>query len=62
MVEANQSKSSQSGLRPQVAQKRIESFGRHFGTSHLYFAQHAAFPLALTPDIYTVSGQTSSKT
>ncbi len=37
--------------RPQVAQGRIESFAKRFGEPHLYLAYHAAFPLALTPDL-----------
>ena len=35
----------------QVAHRRIESFGKRFGQAHLVFACHAAFPLALTPDL-----------
>jgi hypothetical protein len=38
-------------MRPQVAHRRIESFGKRFGEAHLYLAYHAAFPLALTPDL-----------
>src|SRR6266480_4097358 len=51
MVEATQSESLQRGIRPLVAQRRIDLFGKRFGTPHLCLAQHAAFPLALTPDI-----------
>ncbi|MDJ0620454.1 MAG: hypothetical protein QNJ63_27570 [Calothrix sp. MO_192.B10] len=40
-----------SKIRPQVAQGRIESFAKRFGVAHLYLAYHAAFPLALTPDL-----------
>jgi formylglycine-generating enzyme required for sulfatase activity len=40
-----------SKIRPEVANRRIESFGKRFGKSHLYLAYHAAFPLALTPDL-----------
>ena len=35
----------------QVAHRRVESFGKRFGQAHLVFACHAAFPLALTPDL-----------
>ena len=38
-------------MRPEVAHRRIESFGKRFGEAHLYLAYHAAFPLALTPDL-----------
>lgn len=37
--------------RPEVAERRIESFEKRFGKAHLYLAYHAAFPLALTPDL-----------
>ncbi|NET85943.1 MAG: formylglycine-generating enzyme family protein, partial [Moorea sp. SIO1F2] len=30
---------------------RIQSFRDKFGDAHLYFAYHAAFPIALTPDL-----------
>ena len=40
-----------SKIKPQVAQRRIESFEKRFGETHLYLAYHAAFPLALTPDL-----------
>jgi serine/threonine protein kinase len=33
------------------AREYIELFAEEFGSQHLYFAQHAAFPLALTPDL-----------
>src|SRR6266568_3032644 len=51
MVQATHSESLLRGIRPQIARRRIELFGRRFGTAHLYLAQHTAFPLALTPDI-----------
>lgn len=35
----------------EVALRRIESFTKRFGKAHLYLAYHAAFPLALTPDL-----------
>jgi len=35
----------------EVANRRVDSFRRRFGKSHLYLAYHAAFPLALTPDL-----------
>lgn len=40
-----------SSMRPEVARERIKSFGEYFGLAHLYFAQHAAFPMALTSDL-----------
>ncbi len=38
-------------INPEVALRRIESFAKCFGKAHLYLAYHAAFPLALTPDL-----------
>jgi DNA-binding Xre family transcriptional regulator len=38
-------------MRTEVAHRRIEAFGKRFGEAHLYLAYHAAFPLALTPDL-----------
>jgi hypothetical protein len=38
-------------MKPEVARRRIESFAKRFGEAHLIFAYHAAFPLALTPDL-----------
>ncbi|WP_254625810.1 AAA-like domain-containing protein [Nostoc sp. TCL240-02] len=38
-------------MKPEVASRRIESFGQRFGEAHLYLTYHAAFPLALTPDL-----------
>jgi probable HAF family extracellular repeat protein len=38
-------------MRPEVAHRRIEAFRKRFGEAHLYLAYHAAFPLALTPDL-----------
>ncbi|MEM6752906.1 MAG: hypothetical protein AAF630_08060 [Cyanobacteria bacterium P01_C01_bin.38] len=40
-----------SRMKPEVAQRRIESFAKRFGKGHLYLAYHAAFPLTLTPDL-----------
>ncbi|MEO1761274.1 MAG: formylglycine-generating enzyme family protein [Cyanobacteria bacterium J06629_18] len=40
-----------SKIKPEVAQRRIKSFTKRFGEAHLYLAYHAAFPLALTPDL-----------
>lgn len=40
-----------SKIKPEVANRRIESFKKRFGKAHLYLAYHAAFPLALTPDL-----------
>jgi signal transduction histidine kinase len=39
-------------MKPEVAHRRIEAFGKRFGEAHLYLAYHAAFPLALTPDLF----------
>jgi tetratricopeptide (TPR) repeat protein len=38
-------------MRSSDAKETIEWFLEDFGQDHLYFAQHAAFPLALTPDL-----------
>ncbi len=38
-------------MKPEVVIRRIEAFQQRFGEAHLYFAYHAAFPLALTPDL-----------
>ena len=38
-------------MKPEVARRRIEAFERRFGRTHLIFACHGAFPLALTPDL-----------
>ena len=38
-------------MTPEIAAKRIQSFRDRFGQPHLYLAYHAAFPLALTPDL-----------
>ena len=35
----------------EVVDYRIESFEKRFGKAHLYFSYHAAFPLAITPNI-----------
>ncbi|MEM9275794.1 MAG: hypothetical protein AAGA80_22970 [Cyanobacteria bacterium P01_F01_bin.143] len=35
----------------QEAHRRIESFSQRFGDAHFWFACHAAFPLAVTPDL-----------
>ncbi|MEH2449794.1 hypothetical protein [Nostoc sp.] len=40
-----------SKIKPEVANRHIESFKKCFGKAHLYLAYHAAFPLALTPDL-----------
>ena len=39
------------GMKSEIARRRFTSFDRRFGKAHLYLAQHAAFPLALTPDL-----------
>lgn len=51
MSETTHSNSARRRTRPDVARKRIDAFSRRFGLAHLHFAQHAAFPLALTPDL-----------
>ncbi|GJD21959.1 hypothetical protein RIVM261_069150 [Rivularia sp. IAM M-261] len=38
-------------IRPEIVQQRIKFFERRFGKAHLFLAYHAAFPLALTPDL-----------
>ncbi|NER40041.1 MAG: hypothetical protein F6J93_39955 [Oscillatoria sp. SIO1A7] len=38
-------------MRKEIARRRIDSFARSFSEAHLYLAYHAAFPLALTPDL-----------
>jgi formylglycine-generating enzyme required for sulfatase activity len=38
-------------LKEQEAMKRIQAFRNRFSETHLEFARHAAFPLALTPDL-----------
>lgn len=38
-------------MKPEVANGKIESFAKRFGRERLYLAYHAAFPLALTPDL-----------
>nr|WP_052325238.1 hypothetical protein [Hassalia byssoidea] len=38
-------------MKPEVVTRRIEAFHQRFGEAHLHFAYHAAFPLALTPDL-----------
>jgi|GEM_PF-4430719 len=42
---------SSNEARYRTAKRRIESFSKRFGEPHFYFACHAAFPLALTPDL-----------
>ncbi|MGB8702792.1 MAG: pentapeptide repeat-containing protein, partial [Thermosynechococcaceae cyanobacterium] len=46
---ANERKTSD--RRAAIALRKIASFEKRFGQSHLYLAYHAAFPLALTPDL-----------
>jgi uncharacterized protein YjbI with pentapeptide repeats len=38
-------------MNPKAAIRKIASFEKRFGQPHLYLAYHAAFPLALTPDL-----------
>jgi hypothetical protein len=42
---------AKSMLNPEKISQRITSFEKRFGEAHLYLAYHAAFPLALTPDL-----------
>ncbi|HEX3640943.1 MAG TPA: tetratricopeptide repeat protein, partial [Ktedonobacteraceae bacterium] len=51
MVDVTSPESLLRGMRPEIARRRIDSFGRRFGPAHLYLAQHAALLLALTPDV-----------
>ncbi|NEP20176.1 MAG: hypothetical protein F6J97_25380 [Leptolyngbya sp. SIO4C1] len=37
--------------RLRAARRRVAAFRQKFGDSHLYFSYHAAFPLALTPEL-----------
>lgn len=39
------------GMKPDMALRRIRAFEKRFGADHLHFARHAAFPLALTPQL-----------
>ena len=38
-------------LKPAIAEYQITRFSKRFGEAHLLLARHAAFPLALTPDL-----------
>src|SRR6266581_2669719 len=51
MNETTPSTMLQRGMTPEAAKRRIASFGKRFEQAHLYLAYHAAFPLALTPDL-----------
>src|SRR5437763_2367006 len=51
MSEASPSNMLEPVMRNEIARRRISSFAKRFGTAHLYLAYHAAFPLALTPDL-----------
>jgi DNA-directed RNA polymerase specialized sigma24 family protein len=51
MGEMPSSKSLQIGMRAATIRLRIASFSKRFGPGHLNLAYHAAFPLALTPDL-----------
>ena len=42
---------SQKKIKQQVALERVVGFAQRFGEDHLLLACHAAFPLALTPDL-----------
>ena len=43
--------SQRRSMRSEIAKRHIEAFSKRFGEDHLILAQHAAFPLALTPDL-----------
>src|SRR6266566_7177951 len=45
------SASLSSRVRPETARMRVASFKKRFNEPHYYLACHAAFPLALTPDL-----------
>src|SRR6266700_5923995 len=51
MAELINSSSLKHRERTEVAQKRIAAFRKRFGEVHLLLVQHAAFPLAFTPDL-----------
>ena len=51
MAETTHSEPLLRGMRPEAARRRIASFGKRFSEAHLHFARHAAFPLAVTPDL-----------
>jgi serine/threonine protein kinase len=51
MSEMASSSSLLGGMSPEVVRRRIISFGRRFGQAHVYLACHAAFPMALTPEL-----------
>lgn len=43
--------SSVRGASPEIALERVVSFAQQFGENHFVLASHAAFPLAITPDL-----------
>jgi hypothetical protein len=45
------STTSRSEAKSKAATRRIQSFRQRFGEPHFYLACHAAFPLAVTPDL-----------
>lgn len=51
MSEASPSNMLEPVMRREIARRRISSFAKRFGQAHLFLAYHAAFPLALTPDL-----------
>ncbi len=51
MTEMARSNFASHSTRPDIARKRVERFAKRFGTAHIFFAQHAAFPLMLTPSL-----------
>jgi uncharacterized protein YkwD len=40
-----------SRIKPEVASRKIQFFKKYYGEPHLHLACHAAFPVALTPDL-----------
>ena len=51
MNEAGSSRGKSTERRARTAIRQIALFAKRFGQSHLYLLYHAAFPLALTPDL-----------
>jgi hypothetical protein len=43
---------TRSNSRERDTLRRIDNFRKKFGLAHLYFAYHAALPLALTPELF----------
>ena len=51
MNEAASVRGKSTDRRARTAIRKIDLFAKRFGQSHLYLLYHAAFPLALTPDL-----------